>query len=242
GEDHHQIGLVERVQAGDVVRLVGVDGAVGGVDGEQDGAAEAVTPSQNLRQLRQPLLGAIFLVAADEYHVLALAGTLASGEAEPGLSGWGPTIGQGDQACEGQAAAGARGLKENHVEAFLDRRSKARLCLESYWLVIAWGSVHALAWANLAAEGTETRNPEGGTECRISIKECRMPRAQNYGVFPSEFDIRRSLFDILFLIRCFPFPPCPRSNVCRRLCKTASCGTNAGGLRHGPPADGEPSI
>ena len=47
-----------------------------GVDGEQDGAFEAVMLGEDLGELRQRFLGAIFLVAADEDDVLALAGAV----------------------------------------------------------------------------------------------------------------------------------------------------------------------
>ena len=45
-----------------------------GIDGEQDGAFEAVMLGEDLAELRQRFLGAIFFVAADEDDVFALAG------------------------------------------------------------------------------------------------------------------------------------------------------------------------
>ena len=87
GEDDHQVGGLQRFQAGDVVRLIGVDGAVLGVDGKQHGAFEAVMPGQDLRQLRQGLLGAVLLVAADQDDVLALAGSVSAIEDDPGICG-----------------------------------------------------------------------------------------------------------------------------------------------------------
>ena len=76
-EDDHQVGRLERLQAGDVV--VAGSGLIvpSLVDGEQHGALEAVMLGQDLGQLRQGLLGAIFLVAADQDDVLALAGAIA---------------------------------------------------------------------------------------------------------------------------------------------------------------------
>ena len=44
------------------------------VDGEQHGAVESVVLGQDLGQLRQGLLGAVFLVAADEDDMFPLAG------------------------------------------------------------------------------------------------------------------------------------------------------------------------
>ena len=83
GEDDHQVGRLERLQAGDVVVAVGVDRAVLGIDGEQDGAVEAVVLGQDLGQLRQRLLGAVLLVAADQDDVLALAGAVAALDRRP---------------------------------------------------------------------------------------------------------------------------------------------------------------
>src|SRR5207245_7698822 len=59
--------------AGDVVFDVGVDGAVLGVDGEEDGTFEAVLLGENLAELRQRFFGAILLIAAEEDDVLALS-------------------------------------------------------------------------------------------------------------------------------------------------------------------------
>ena len=53
------------------------------VDGEQHGAFEAVALGQDLGELRQRLLGAVLLVAADEDDVLALAGAVAALEDDP---------------------------------------------------------------------------------------------------------------------------------------------------------------
>ena len=55
----------------------GIDRAVLRIDGEQDGALEAVALGQDLGQLRQRLLGAVLLVAADQDDVLALARAVA---------------------------------------------------------------------------------------------------------------------------------------------------------------------
>ena len=57
---------------------VRIDRAVLGIDGEQDGALEAVMLGEDLAELRQRFLGAILLIAADEHDVLALAGTVAA--------------------------------------------------------------------------------------------------------------------------------------------------------------------
>ena len=55
-------------------RLVRIDGAVVAIDGEEDGALEPLLVGQNLGELWQRLLGAVFLVAADQNDVLSLAG------------------------------------------------------------------------------------------------------------------------------------------------------------------------
>ena len=68
--DHHQIGLPERLEPGNVVHLVGADLARGRIDGVEHGAGEAMMPGEDLRQLGEALLAAVFLVAADEHHPL----------------------------------------------------------------------------------------------------------------------------------------------------------------------------
>ena len=60
GHDHHVSGI-QSVQAGDVPLVVWIDITVG--DGKQNRALETVMHGQNLSQLRQSFLGAVFLVA-----------------------------------------------------------------------------------------------------------------------------------------------------------------------------------
>src|SRR5262249_50873700 len=66
----------EGFQTGDIVADVGVDRSVLGIDGEQDGAFEAMMLGQDPGQLWQSLFRAIFLVAADQHYVFALAGAV----------------------------------------------------------------------------------------------------------------------------------------------------------------------
>ncbi len=75
--DHHQIGLPQGLEARDVGRVRGCDLAGLRIDRVKHRAREAVVLGQNLRELRERLLAAVFLVAADEHHVLALARPLA---------------------------------------------------------------------------------------------------------------------------------------------------------------------
>ena len=86
GEEDHQVGRLERLQAGDVVATVGVDRPVL-VDREQHRALEAVMLREDLRQLRQRLLRAVLLVAADQHDVLPLAGPVAPGQSDPAVIG-----------------------------------------------------------------------------------------------------------------------------------------------------------
>src|SRR5262249_40128615 len=81
-EDDHQVGGLQRLQAGDVLLVVRVDRAVR-IDGEQDGALETVMFGQDLGQLRQRLLGAVLLVAADQDDVLAFARPVAAFDHQP---------------------------------------------------------------------------------------------------------------------------------------------------------------
>ena len=85
--DHHQVGRPQRLEAGDVVDRVGVDRARLRVDRVEHRAAEAVVPGEDLRQLRERLLAAVFLVAADEHDPPALPRPLPAVDHEPGVGG-----------------------------------------------------------------------------------------------------------------------------------------------------------
>ena len=85
--DHHQVGRVELLEAGDVVVGVGVDLAGGRVNRKHDGAIEAVVAGEDLRQLRKSLLAAVLLVAADQDDLLPLPGPVAAGNLEPRIGG-----------------------------------------------------------------------------------------------------------------------------------------------------------
>jgi hypothetical protein len=71
-EDHHQVGRRQGLQPWNIAHIR-VYRAVLWINCEQHGAFEAVMPGQNLAELRQRFLRAIFLVAADQHDVLALA-------------------------------------------------------------------------------------------------------------------------------------------------------------------------
>ena len=85
--DHHQVSVPELLEAGDVVVGVGVDLAGGRVDRKHHGAIEAVVAGEDLRQLREGLLAAVLLVAADEHDLLPLPGPVATGDLEPRIGG-----------------------------------------------------------------------------------------------------------------------------------------------------------
>ena len=78
GEEHHQVRGLQRLEAGDVVALKRIDGSVAAIDGKQHRALEAVAAGQNLPQLRQRLLRAVLLIAADQHGVLPAAGAVES--------------------------------------------------------------------------------------------------------------------------------------------------------------------
>jgi hypothetical protein len=86
-EDHEQVGGLQRLEPGDVVRLPGVDAPVLLVDGEEHRAVEPVVTREDLCELRQRLLGAVLLVAGDEDDALALAGAVLPLEHDPGIRG-----------------------------------------------------------------------------------------------------------------------------------------------------------
>ena len=67
-----------------MVRAGGLDDAVI-VNREKHCAVESVVLGQDLGQLRQSLLGAVFLVAADEDDLLPLAGTVGPLDYKPGI-------------------------------------------------------------------------------------------------------------------------------------------------------------
>ena len=105
GEDDHQVGVVQGLQARDVVVGVRVDLAGLLVDGEEDGAGKPVALGQDVRQQRQAGLRPVLVGAGDEDDVLALAGAVLAFEAHPlpagvvGPRGGGECRGEREQ-CE----------------------------------------------------------------------------------------------------------------------------------------------
>lgn len=104
GENHHQVGGPKRLEAGDVVIDLGIDGSVFGIDGEENRALEAVVHGEDLGQRRHGFLGAILLVARNEDDVLAFAGTVVAVIDDPRLVGCGRADCEADknQACQGR--------------------------------------------------------------------------------------------------------------------------------------------
>ena len=90
GQYHHQVGGLQGVETGNVIADVGIDGSARGVDGKENRATKSVPFGQDAGELRQAFLGAIFLVAADEDHLLSLAGPVAALIDEPRVAGHGP--------------------------------------------------------------------------------------------------------------------------------------------------------
>ena len=65
---------------------VGVDDAFV-IDGEEHGAVEPVVLRQDLRELRQALLGTVLLVPAHQHDPLPVAGAVVSLDLQPGIGG-----------------------------------------------------------------------------------------------------------------------------------------------------------
>ena len=87
-EEHHQVGRWQALpDPGILSSPVGVDRAVGRIDGEQHRTLEAMALGEDLGQLRQRLFGAVFLVAADQHDVLPFARPIAAVEDDPRLTG-----------------------------------------------------------------------------------------------------------------------------------------------------------
>ena len=72
---------------GMLLLIFGIDRAVLGVDGEQDGTLEAMMLGEDFAELRQRFLGTVFLVAADKHDVLALAGAVDAVVNDPLVAG-----------------------------------------------------------------------------------------------------------------------------------------------------------
>ena len=89
GGDHHQVGHTQRLEAGNVGGGVGADLTRRWIDRIEHGAGETVVPGENLRQLRERLLAAVFLVAADKHDLLPLPRPLAPLDHDPLIGGKG---------------------------------------------------------------------------------------------------------------------------------------------------------
>ena len=100
GGDHHQVGIVEGLEAGDVLLLVGIDLARRRIDGVEHRAVEAVVGGEDPAQLGEGLLAAILFVAADEHDPLAPAGALGPGQRETRVAS--RDGGRAEQGCHGQ--------------------------------------------------------------------------------------------------------------------------------------------
>lgn len=82
------VGGVEGFWGAEAFAAVGVDGAIV-IDGEEDGAFEAVVLAEEFAEHGEGLFGAVFLVAGEEDDVFAGAGAFAAGVGDPAVSGFG---------------------------------------------------------------------------------------------------------------------------------------------------------
>ena len=78
GEENHHVGGLQGLQSGNIVTNAGIDDAGGGVDGEEDGAFEAMLAGEDFRELGQGLCGVVFLIAGHEDDVFAEPGARAA--------------------------------------------------------------------------------------------------------------------------------------------------------------------
>ena len=69
--NHHQVSRAQRLKPRNIVVLVGIDLPGRRIDRIEHRGLEAMMAGQNLGQLREPLLAAVFLIAADEHNLLA---------------------------------------------------------------------------------------------------------------------------------------------------------------------------
>src|SRR5690348_6462376 len=81
------VGMIELLQAGNVVQRAGIDLARLFVDRKEDGAGEAMLFGEKLGQHRHRFFGAIFIVAGDEDDVFAFAGAVAALIFDPRIVG-----------------------------------------------------------------------------------------------------------------------------------------------------------
>ena len=84
-QQDHQIRLLQRFQAGNIVGHIGADRAIFGIYAEQHRAFKAVPSGQNLRQLRQRLLRTVLLIRRDQNDPFAFAGADAARDGKPGI-------------------------------------------------------------------------------------------------------------------------------------------------------------
>ena len=73
GADEHQVGVCQRLEAGDVAAVVGIDDAALRIDREHHAAVEAVMTREDAGKHWHCLLGAVLLVAGDQDDFFALA-------------------------------------------------------------------------------------------------------------------------------------------------------------------------
>ena len=73
---HHDIGVVEHSQTGNVLDVVRVDLAGLGIDREQHRRLEPVVGGEDLRQLRKRLFAPVFVVARDQHDVFVTDGRI----------------------------------------------------------------------------------------------------------------------------------------------------------------------
>lgn len=71
-EHNHHVGVIQEMETGDIGLADWIDEAGVRIDGEEDGAFEAVAIGEDLGEHRKGFLGAVFFVACDEDEVFAL--------------------------------------------------------------------------------------------------------------------------------------------------------------------------
>ena len=98
--DDEQIRLIERLQAGDVFLIIGIDVSAVGVDGKEDRAIETVGLAEDLGQHGAGLFGAVLFIPGDEHDFFAVGLAGLGREMQPRIR-CGDGEGQGGEQQEG---------------------------------------------------------------------------------------------------------------------------------------------
>src|SRR5579871_455041 len=80
--------MLQDLQAGNVIRYIGADRAILGVDPEKHHAVEPMAFRQDLRQLRQGLFRTVLLIGGAQDNQLPFAVAVTARDRDPGAGAW----------------------------------------------------------------------------------------------------------------------------------------------------------